>query len=465
MTNSIRRQLTRELLVVALALLGGGLLALYFAARHAVMEQFDEALQAKALAVSTMTLPSPDGVKVLFSDRFMRGFDDRTPRDYFQLWDANGRTLSRSESLIRGELPPLTGPLESPRRWNLTLPSGRPGRAVGFTFRPRDPADPKHLEPELQLVIASDRQALDDTLQGLLWLAAACAVLLAGATLWLVPRVLRRGLQPLERLGDHAARIDAASLSTRFPTDELPSELQPITGRLNHLLARLEASFERERRFSADLAHEFRTPLAELRSLAECALKWPDTRDHATDRETLAIARQMETMVAHMLALTRGEQGQVPLRAEPVALDELVNHVWQCRAARAAARSLHIRVATAAAPVKADPALLNSIVANLCDNAVDYTPLGGEVRLDVKTVNGGVVLRITNTTADLEPADVPRLFDRFWRKEKARSGGTHLGLGLPIARTFADAMGWTLTASADAPQQLTFVLSSPGSSA
>lgn len=463
--NSIRRQLTRELLGVALGLLGGGLLALYLAARHAALEQFDEALQSKALAVSTMILPSPGGVTVLFNDRFMRGFDTRTPRDYFELWDADDRTLARSETLAQGDLPRLGGTLENPRWWNLVLRSGRPGRAVGFSFRPRDPAAPKHLEPELQLVVATNRTALDATLRTLLSLAAGCAILLAGATVWLVPRVLRRGLQPLQTLGDHATRIDATSLSMRFPADALPVELQPIADRLNNLLARLEASFERERRFSADLAHELRTPLAELRSLAECALKWPDTRDHTTDRETLAIAQQMEKMVAHMLALTRGEHGQLATRAEPVALDELVHHVWRGRAERAAARDLRVRITTEPVPVKADSALLGSIVANLCDNAVDYTPPGGEIRVGVEPVDGRAVLSITNTTADVEPADVLRLFDRFWRKEKARSGGTHLGLGLPIARTFAAAMGWTLTAASDAPQQLTFVLTSPRASA
>ena len=463
--NSIRRQLTRELLVVALALLGGGLLALYFAAHHAAMEQFDEALQAKALAVSTMTLPSPDGVKVLFSDRFMRGFDDHTPRDYFELWNAASQPLARSESLLQGELPRQTGPLENPRRWNLPLPSGRPGRAVGFTFHPRNPADPKHVEPELQLVVASDRRALDETLQGLLWLAAGCAALLASATIWLVPRVLQRGLRPLQTLGDHAAQIDATSLSARFPTEALPLELQPIAGRLNDLLARLEASFERERRFSADLAHELRTPLAELRSLAECSVKWPDTRDHTTDRETLAIARQMERMVAHMLALARGERGQLAVHAEPVALDEVVQRIWRGCAERTSERALRVRVTTDAAPTEADPTLLGSIVANLCDNAVDYTPPGGEIEIGVASADGRVALRITNTTADLEAADVPRLFDRFWRKENARTGGTHLGLGLAIARTFAEAMGWTLTATSDAPQRLTFTLTSPPAAA
>ena len=458
--NSIRHRLTRELLGAALALFGGGLLVLYFAARRAAMEHFDDALRVKALAICTMTLPTPTGVNVLFSDRFMRGFDTRTPRDFFEIRDG-GRQVARSGSLTHDALPQKFGTLSNPERWDLPLPTGEPGRAIGFTFRPRDPAAERVRQRELQIVVAVDRTALDVTPRNLLWLVAGCAVALAGATVWFVPRVLRRGLEPLQRLGEDAAQIDARTLATRFPTNDLPDELRPITGRLNDLLARLEASFERERRFSADLAHELRTPLAELRSLAECAVKWPDTRDQSTDRETLAIARQMEQMVAHMLALARGERGQLAVQAEPVALDEVVQRVWRGCAKRAASREVRVTVTTGAAQADADPTLLGSIVANLCDNAVDYTPPGGEIQVGVDSVDGRVALRITNTTADLESTDVPQLFERFRRKEKARSGGTHLGLGLPIARTFAEAMGWTLTATCDAPQQLTFVLTSP----
>ena len=458
--NSIRRRLTRELLGAALALFGGGLLALYFTARRAAMEHFDDALRVKALAICTMTLPTPTGVNVLFSDRFMRGFDTKTPHDFFEIRD-NGRQIARSGSLTHDALPQKFGSLTEPLRWDLPLPTGEPGRAIGFTFRPRDPAAERVKQRELQIVVAVERAPLDATLRNLRWLVVGCAVALAGATLWFVPRALRRGLQPLHRLGEHAARIDARSLATRFPADGSPAELQPITGRLNDLLARLEASFERERRFSADVAHELRTPLAELRSMAECAIKWPDMRDASTDRETLAIARKMEQMVAHMLALARGERGQLAVHPEPVALDEVVHRVWRGCARRAATRDVRVQVTIGVAKTNADPTLLGSIVSNLCDNAVDYTPPGGEIEVGVAPLDGRVVLRITNTTSDLEPADVSRLFDRFWRKEKARSGGTHLGLGLPIARTFAEAMGWTLTATSDAPQRLTFTLASP----
>lgn len=458
--NSIRRRLTRELLGAALAVFGGGLLAVYLAARHTAIAEFDDALLVKAHAICTMTLPTPTGVTMLFSNRFMRGFDKRTPHDFFEIRD-QGRQIARSGSLKNNALPQNFGTLEEPKIWDMPLPTGEPGRAIGFTFRPRDPAADRVLQRELQIAVAVERAPLDATLRNLLWLVVGCAVALAGATLWFVPRALRRGLQPLHQLGEHAAQIDARSLATRFPADGAPAELQPITVRLNDLLARLEASFERERRFSADLAHELRTPLAELRSHAECAVKWPDTRDQSTDRETLAIARQMEQMVAHMLALARGERGQLAMHAESVAVDEVVLRVWRSCAERAVARHVRVRVTTGAARIEADPTLLGSIIANLCDNAISYTPSGGEIDVGVESADGRVALRITNTTTDLEPADVPRLFERFWRKETSRTGGTHLGLGLPIARTFAEAMGWTLTASSDAPQRLTFTLASP----
>lgn len=460
---SIRRQLTRELLAAMLLLLGGGLLALYLAARDAAMDQFDAALRAKALAISTLTQPAGDGVRVEFSDRFLRGFDDHKPRDFFEVWDETGRPVARSESLGTDELPRRIGTVERPVWWNLTLPNARPGRALGFAFKPRESrATGPAAGPEVQLVVASDREDLDETLDQLLALAAGCAALLLGATIWVIPRVLRRGLQPLERLGEQAAAIDAASLATRFTVADLPDELRPIARRLNDLLARLEHSFERERRFSADLAHELRTPLAELRSLAECALKWPETRDAATDTETLAIAQQMEALVGTMLALARGDQGQLAGALTAVELGPLVIETWRPFAVRAASRSLLVNVALAPATVQADAVLLRSVLANLFDNAVDYTPVGGRVTVEIAGDATGVALRIGNTVDQLDAGDVAKIFDRFWRKEAARTGGSgHVGLGLSLARTFAVAMGWSLDAMLEETGRLVFTLRGP----
>ncbi|MDB6166737.1 MAG: hypothetical protein JWQ83_1877, partial [Lacunisphaera sp.] len=213
-----------------------------------------------------------------------------------------------------------------------------------------------------------------------------------------------------------------------------------------------EQSFERERRFSGDLAHELRTPIAELRSLAECALKWPESRDEATDSEFLAIARHMESLTASMLALTRGEPGQPARPLEPVDATALVHEAWKPFASRAQQRLLHVEFALAPGLVPADPVLLRSVLNNLFDNAVDYTPEGGTIRIAFAGTEPDVAFSVGNPAGNLEAADTPKLFDPFWRKEAARSGGRHVGLGLSLSRTFAAAMGWTLSASHEGGQ-------------
>ena len=445
---SIRRQLTRRLLGTTLGLLGLGLAGLLAVACYAVVRQFDLALRTKALAISTVAVVTPDTVRVDFTDRFLQGFDDKRPRDFFQLWLEGGRTLARSESLGAADLDRKLGTLDKPRYFLCTLPTGRPGRAIGFVFRPHQQRDTTRAAA-VELVVASDREDLDSTLLQLLGLAAGCGALLLGATLWVVPQVLRRGLKPLDQLGEQAARIDAGSLAARFPVAELPEELQAIGGRLNDLLARLEHSFERERRFSGDLAHELRTPIAELRSLAECALKWPDSRDEVTDSEVLAIARHMESLTTSMLALARNEPRQSAAPLESVEAGALVTETWKPFAARAQERRLQVEFTLAPGRVSADPVLLRSVLTNLFDNAVDYTPAGGTIRIAFAGGGQAGAFSVGNPAGNLEAADTPKLFDPFWRKEAARSGGHHVGLGLSLSRTFAVAMGWTLSATHD----------------
>jgi two-component system sensor histidine kinase QseC len=464
---SIRRQLTRELLGAFLILLGGGLAAIGYAARDEIIEQFDDALRAKALAIRSLTEMEDGRVQVNVPVQFWRGLEPARSRDFFEVSTGAGAPVARSPSLRGADLPWRAGRPGRPAFWNFTLPNGRPGRAMALTFQsaPADDHGEPAPPPELRLVVASDREDLDEALTELLAVGGGFGVLLLVGTLVIVPRVLRRGLQPLERLGEQAARITADSLAERFPLLDLPAELQPIGGRLNDLLARLEQSFERERRFSADLAHELRTPLAELRSLAECALKWPDTRDPLTDRETLAIAQQMEAIVTNLLALARGEQGRLAAAAEPVALAPLAQEVWRNFAARSDARQLRVHSQLASTTAWADPVLLRSILTNLFDNMVDYTPAGGAVTIAVRGEGATATFHLANDTDNLEPADVPKLFDRFWRKESARTGGQHFGLGLALARTLAAAMGWTLAAALDEHRRLVFTLRGPTAAA
>ena len=460
--TSIRINLTRTLVFAILVLAAAGLGAVYVAARFAVIDQFDVALFAKAQAIETLTQSVPGGAEVGFTDHFFRGFDDRGAQDYFELWDDQGRSLARSESMGDGHLTERPGLSGHAKLFSMPLPNGDPGRALGIIFTPKV-LDGHHHHPDqvFHLVVVSDRDHLDDNLELLASLAAGCAVALIGVTLLLIPRVLRSGLAPLHELGERAAAIDSSSLASRFSTEDLPAELHPIAVRLNDLLARIEQSFERERRFSADLAHELRTPLAELRSTAECAIKWPESRTATVDAETLAIAVQMEGMVGHMLALARSEQGQLKANREPVPLGALVRQRCERIAAKAHERGYALAVgvdapADAVAPL-GDPVLVRSIVDNLLENAVEYAASGDTLRV----VATATSVTVSNAVTDFRPEDVSRLFQRFWRKESARSGGQHVGLGLTLALAFAQAMGWALQARLTESGRLEMTLSAP----
>jgi two-component system sensor histidine kinase QseC len=127
-----------------------------------------------------------------------------------------------------------------------------------------------------------------------------------------------------------------------------------------------------------------------------------------------------------------------------VELAACVAATWQPFAARAAERRLRFNARVPVGTVAVDPVLLRSILANLFDNAVDYAPEGGEITVAAEARGG---LRVANPAGNLAADDVARFFERFWRKETARTGGLHAGLGLNLARVFATAMGWRLTAT------------------
>ncbi len=448
--TSIRRRLTLNLCLGMMLLLGFGMGALYLGLREALTEQFDRALLAQlhdldatlARGEQPRAEPPPP----------TRHHDAPAPWRFFVVRDRTGAVRYSDGSVPAADLAiPDLG--HRPRFWRIKPPGRHPARAAGMLSRVAAPGAP------LILVVGADLEELDEELgtivAGILLAAAALLAFTVGIVAW----ALRRGLRPLATLAAEAARIEADSLDRRFPVAPMPAELQPIAARLNDLLARLQKSFARERRISADLAHELRTPLAELRLAAETALKWPESRTPETDRDVVAIAAHLESLTARMLELARSEDGRLAPVAETVELPALIERAWRAFAPRAVERRLETRFELAPVSATTDPVLLRSIVANLMDNAVVYTPAGGTVVVGCQAEPpGGVCITVANTTAGLDPADVAQFFERFWRKEAARTTSGHFGLGLALCRGFAGAMGWQISAAMDGPDRLTVAL-------
>lgn len=463
--KSIRQQLTRKLLLSVSILLACGAVGVYLATRGALLEQFDETLRAKASAITSSVEQRGSHISVEFSEEFLREYDEHVPVEFFQVRLSDGTTIRRSRSLGNADLPLRFGTTHRPRRWNLTLPTGYHGRAIGYTF---SPPDSRERETEagarvaLSVVVASDRRELDQTLAVLALVLAGCGALLLIGIVLIVPRVLATELAPLDQLADRATHINADSLGLRFPSDSMPRELAPISNRLNDLLARLQQAFEHEREFSADLAHELRTPIAELRSLAEFGLQWPESRGDQANTDAIAIANQMENIVSQLLALRRSETGQLSVAREWIFIAPLIEDVWQSLAHAVEENNFHVtRNIPEDLELQSDPVLLRSILTNLIDNAVEYTPTGGALRIEAGDGAGWFTVRVANTVEQLKPADLPKLFERFWRKDPARSDQKHSGLGLSLARAFARALGCELNATFENTGTLVMTLSGP----
>ncbi|MGH8583159.1 MAG: sensor histidine kinase [Gammaproteobacteria bacterium] len=224
---------------------------------------------------------------------------------------------------------------------------------------------------------------------------------------------------------------------------------------------RLENAFQRERRFGADLAHELRTPISELRSLAEVALKWPeDAGGRAAFQEAFAVAHRMETIVAGLLTLVRCEDGKQAVAVAPVKVAELVEEIWSPLAERAQRKQLAVATEIPRAfCLETDRSLLRLILSNLLANTVDYTPAGGQLSIAASSRNGRFDLTVANTTDVLSPQDLPHLFERFWRKDAARTDSAHAGLGLSLASVSAGVLGMMLSAELADATTLRLVLS------
>lgn len=463
--KTIRRQLTQRLLLGLSCVLIIGAAVVYLTTRTALTLQFDATLHARTMALSSI-IEQVHGKIAVDSDssaKFMGEFDT-TSDAFFQVWRGDGTVVKISPSLRGENFPIPSNRIGQLAYWDLKLTNGRTVRATALKFKPHIAEDSDEQSPPVDaiLVVAAERHNLDQALATLALILTGSSLLVLVLTAAIVPWLLRHELAPLDRLAGEAQRITADSLAERFSTDGVPGELAPIGARLNDLLQRLQTAFARERQFSDDLAHEFRTPIAGLRSLAETSLKWPDTRSVDTDRKVLVVALQMEAIINRLLAIARSDMGLATIEAHPLKPADLVSEICKPLQERAAARqlSIHANVPNAL-EIHSDPVLLHLILANLLDNALEYSKSGSAVLIQGETQNGNFTLGVTNSVQQLDAEDMPHLFERFWRKDAARSTGEHAGLGLPLARAFATSLGYTLSAALNGDGHLTMTLAGP----
>ncbi len=316
------------------------------------------------------------------------------------------------------------------------------------------PLQPMHIEVALNRsteshILADYRLRLTVVLLTAILVAAAAGYAIA----W-------RGLRPLRHMADAARDIGAQDLHRRLDTQHLPDELHTLALSFNATLQRLEESFGRISQFSADIAHELRTPISNLWGELEVALGRP--REPVQYREALESAveecARLSSMIQALLFLAQTEQPDAALRMERLDVAHELNALAEFFDAAAAEAGVRLQVQAAAGlALRADRMLLQRALANLIGNALAHTPAGGVVTLSARpcaalsTLDQGACLRleVVDTGCGIAPEHLPYLFDRFYRADPARSrsrGG--LGLGLALVRNIVRLHGgWVGAAS------------------
>ena len=325
--NTLRGQLTLRLVILGVLLLGAAGFALHWQVKRALGAEFDAGLRGLLQAVTTLTEQMPGGkIEIDVAHENAPQFQRERGADVFLLRAEGGREIQRSLSLGAAALPPVAGSPAQPEFADGRLPDGRVLRLAGVHFFPAIEDEERLSDTKVALVVGRDRTGMDRSLAmlraALFIIGASALAVLAIAIAWGV----NSGLAPVRRLRDDVCKVDANSLGTRFEAGLLPEELRPVAASLNGLLERLQSAFDRERRFTATAAHELRTPLAELRTLAEVNLTTPATEAERAEswRDALATTQRMESLALHLLELTRAENPGRVIRSETMPLFDAI---------------------------------------------------------------------------------------------------------------------------------------------
>ena len=286
-------------------------------------------------------------------------------------------------------------------------------------------------------------EMLEDIRNTFLW-AIPVALLVASLGGYVLAR---KSLAPVAAMATQARGMGAANLHARLAVLNPRDELGELAVTFNQLLERLEESFERQKRFMADASHELRTPVAILHGETEVTLSRAD-RSPEEYRETLGIlkdeSQRLARIVEDLFTLTRADAGQYPLQLQSVYLDELAADVLRRSRSLATAKKITLSAAIEPElPIEADEALLRRMLLNLLDNAIKYTPEGGQISLECRRQGDDYTLSVNDTGTGIPAELQARIFERFFRADKARSraegDSAGAGLGLSIARWIAEA--------------------------
>jgi two-component system OmpR family sensor kinase len=343
--------------------------------------------------------------------------------------------------------------------------TNQPARAIAYRATMISENFPTpHGNPPRTLVLGEDREVVNTLPSGeTIWVGCSMAPELAELRMvaWTLSGVgmailllglaggwwlVSRALNPIGDISAAAAKISAGDLSQRINVAEAESELGELAAVLNSTFARLESAFAQQKQFAADAAHELRTPVSVMLTQTQTALQ--RERDAAGYKQTVEAcqraAQRMRKLIESLLALARFDAGQEVLKRIRFDLAQTANDCLEMVRPLAVERDVILRIEAEPLEVIGDPERLAQVITNLLTNAIQYNRPQGEVCLKLMGQGNLAVLTVTDTGQGMAAAELPRVFRRFYRADKSRTGGGNAGLGLAISKAIIEAHAGTI---------------------
>ena len=446
-TRSIRFRLTvwyAGLLAVLILLFGT---STYFGLRHYLNQTLNESLgrQARQMGESFLADVTTGGEGYVISE-INEHYAPELNNRFVRVTRADGSVLYVSGKPKESHFDPSTVPvLPAPVNQDFEREEHLPGGELLIYTHPFTERTGKRFLIE----VGAPYEQVEVVLYGLL------LALALGLPLTVIVAVcggyvlLKRALNPIDSITHTAEQITSRNLSQRLPVARTGDELERLSVALNRMIARLEESFQYIRRFTADASHELRTPLTVLRGELEAATQKPQLNPEVgeTIGSALEETERLSRIVDSLLAISRLDAGEAQMERVRLDLAELAASTTEQMRLLAEDRKLTLNCeAVGTVEIEGDRARLKQVIVNLVDNAIKYTPEGGNVTVKVGAIDGRATLEVADNGGGIPAEALPHLFERFYRVDKARSrqmGGT--GLGLAIVGSIVTAHGGQVT--------------------
>ena len=435
--GSIRIRLTAwYLIMLALGLSVFGV-GSWFAMRVSAFNTIDDELEDRIRGVEKfMKLQIASLSPIEIRDEFREHSVLGPGGDLFQVCNEKGEWLYRSAVLENSQVP-IRFPNQlglQPVYENLSVQSTPVRFATGRVVVNDHPYTIQVAAPLKEFNEALERFRL------ILWFSVPLLLIGAGLGGYLISR---RALKPVDQITAAAESISISNLSERLQVPKTSDELQRLSETLNRMLTRLDTSVQRMSQLTADASHELRAPVSLIRTTAELAVQGGRTStEYREDMvQILAEAERTSRLIDSLLLLARADAGEGGLQHELTDVSASVREAMEQGRSLAAEKRIELTANLNSEPIVAhgDGEALRRLFFILIDNAIKYTPEGGEVHIHLEALRGQATVKVTDSGIGIADSDRPHIFDRFWRADKVRSRGVGgAGLGLSIARWIVD---------------------------